>query len=25
VAVGAMNAPASIVGERPSNEYNGIV
>src|SRR3954447_11907730 len=25
VAVGAMNAPGSIVGDRPSNEYNGIV
>jgi hypothetical protein len=25
VAVGAMNALGSIVGDRPSNEYNGIV
>ncbi len=25
VAVGAMNAPGSTVGDRPSNEYSGIV
>jgi hypothetical protein len=25
VAVGAMNAPGSIVGDRPSNEYSGII